>query len=209
MNLLEGTQRASAHYAWCVLHHTECHCQEQMAPVATMLWHSILQNDTSLLNSEGYWFLSMFPACSIAWVTTTTTLYVKYSEGIQKVYLRVLNNVRLALCPGEWWNPLTHILILLSQQEPGFSFSFSFLKGLQCEKAPCMELRRSCGVGCGLKVRPTRSGPSVITDHQVALDITPPLWSSVSPSVKAKGCTKLFPRSPWALKILVYYSLVP
>jgi hypothetical protein len=33
---------------------TECHHEEQMASAAAMLWHSILQNDMSLLSGKGY-----------------------------------------------------------------------------------------------------------------------------------------------------------
>lgn len=114
-----------------LLHHTKCYHQEQMASVATVLWHSILQNNMSL-SSERYWFLSMFPACSIALVTTTTS-YVKYTEEIKKkVYPRVLDSVQLAVCPSKSSNPLTPTLILFSQKETGF---LSFL-------SKCLNVRK-------------------------------------------------------------------
>lgn len=108
-----------------------------MASAATMLWHSILQNDMSLLSSKGYWFLSMFPVCSIALVTTPPSLYVKYTEEIQ-VYPWVLNNVGSALCPGKQSNPVTLILILFSHNKLFLPVFLS--KDLKCEKAPHMDL---------------------------------------------------------------------
>ena len=140
---------------------TECHHREQMASAATTLWHSILQNDMSLLSGKGYRFLTMFPACSIAGVTTTTTLYVKYTEEIQKVYPWVLSHVRLALCPCKSSNPRTPVFILFSPKEPDFCFfPFSFpLKAFHREKAPRVELRWLGSAGCVGKVRPARPGP--------------------------------------------------
>lgn len=91
-----------------LLHRTECHHREQMASAATMLWHSILQNDMSLLSGKRYWFLSMFPVCSMASVTTTT-LHVKYTEEMH-VCPRVLSAVGPALCPAKSTNALTPLL---------------------------------------------------------------------------------------------------
>lgn len=53
-NLLEGTQKRLLTMHDVLLHHTECHHQEQMPSAATMLWHSILQNDMSLLSGKRY-----------------------------------------------------------------------------------------------------------------------------------------------------------
>lgn len=57
-----------------------------------------------------------------------------------------------------------------------------------------MKLQWSRGAGRDLKVRSEGLGPSVTTDHTVALGITLLRWSSVSPSTK--DCTKSFLRSP-------------
>lgn len=157
-----------------------------MASVATMPWHSVLQNDMSLWSGEGHWFPRVFPVCSIALVTTqcfmlnTLRRYKIFSPSFSIMW-------DLAVCPGKSSHPLhASWFCSLKRNLP----LLLLLKGLKCEKVPCTELRRSCAAGCDLKIRPGEWGTSFTPDHWAASAIIPPLLYSVSPPAKVEECTK-------------------
>lgn len=148
-----------------LFHQTECHHEEQMASAATMLRHSILQNDVLLLSGKGYWFSVCFLLAQLLWLQhhhhsllNTLRRYRRFMPGPS-----IMRDLLFAL-ENNPWHPSW--FYSLKRNLAFLSFFLFHIERSTYEKALHMELRWLGYTGCGRKARPAGADPSFTPRHQ-------------------------------------------